>query len=142
MNELELLFIEPCGWDHWGLPVVRICGGDSDGEEYAVADTDDEAQTAAVECARESLWAFNTEYLGGELGWESNQITSIKKMQSELCEDAQPIILQLLGDKAEEILTNAVDMDGRGHFLSGYDGEERDGEDISPALEGKLCYRM
>lgn len=136
MNEIELLFVEPLGYDVHGLPAVKV-----DGAEYIVAETDDQAQRAAIEAARDSLWAFNTEFIGGFLGWDTRTIDAIKKVQAELCEDAQPVIEQMLGDKVDEFLSDAVDADGRGHFLSPYDGEEQDGEDVSPALEGKIVYR-
>jgi hypothetical protein len=137
MNEIELLFVEPLNWDHWGLPVVRV-----DGAEYAVADDEEQAQKAALECAREDLWAFNSEWICCQLGLESKHAQAIKKMQEKLCEDAQPIMLLLLGDKVDNILTEALNTDGRGHTLSPYDGEEQDGEHVSPALEGKLVYRI
>jgi hypothetical protein len=134
---IELLFIEPLDYTFHGLRVIRI-----DGEEYAVADTDEQAERAALSAARESLWAFNAVYIGGFLGLNMNQRKAVEKMQGELCEDAQEIIELLLGDRIDELLEDAVDTDGRGHFLSPYDSEETDGEGVSPALEGKLVYRI
>ncbi len=135
-NEIELLFVEPLNYEHHGLRMVVV-----DGEEFAVADTEEQAEQAALSAARDSLWAFNAVYIGGFLGLNMNQRKAIEKMQGELCEDAQEIIALLLGDRVDELLADAVATDGRGHFLSGYDSEERDGGDVSPALQGKLVYR-
>jgi len=107
-----------------------------------VADNDEQADSAALTAARESLWAFSSVYLSRFLGLSMNQQKAIEKMQSELCEDAQEIIALLLGDRIDELLEDAVETDGRGHFLSTYDGEEAYGEDLNPALAEKLIYRI
>ena len=136
-NPIEMIFVEKTDREHWGLPVVIV-----DDTEYAVADNDEQAQKAAIEAARDSLWAFQSSYIASELGLLVRHAEAIAKMQEKLCEDAQPIIELLLGDKADAFLAGAVDTDGRGHFLSPYDSGERDGEDVTPALEGKLLYRL
>jgi len=137
VNEIELLFVEPMGWSHHGLPVVKV-----DGVEYAVAETDEEADRAAKEAAKESLWAFRTGFLARYVGLNESQEKAIRAMQDKLCEDAQPIIEKLLGDQLDECLEDAIATDGRGHALSPYDGDEHDGEDIHPALTGKIVYRL
>ena len=81
---IELLFVEPLDYTVYGLRVVKV-----DGEEYAVADNDEQADSAALTAARESLWAFSSVYLSRFLGLSMNQQKAIEKMQSELCEDAQ-----------------------------------------------------
>jgi hypothetical protein len=134
---LELLFVEPLDWDHAGLRVVKVGN-----EEYAVADNADQADKAALECARESLWAFQSTYIGSFLDLSETAIKAIAEMQSKLYEGAQEIIEAMLVGRVDEFLAEAVSVDGRGHFLSHYDGAEQDGEDVSPALKGKLVYRM
>lgn len=136
-NEIESLFVEELTWEHHGLRVVQV-----DGEEYAVAKDEDEAQKAAIEAARDSLWAFNTAFLDRYLDLTGRQVQAIAKMQADLCEGAQEIVELLLGSKLEEALSDAVAEDGRGHFLSPYDGEEKDGAEVSPALEGCFLYRI
>lgn len=135
-NEIELLFAEPMGFKVYDLRVVRI-----DGEEYAVADTDEEADTAAVLAAGSMLWAFRSSFIAGFLNLSDDQAKAIGFMQEKLCEDADAIIALLLGTRLDEFLADAIGLDGRGHFLSGYDGEEIDGEEISPAFKGKYLYR-
>lgn len=136
-NEIELLFAEPMSYEHYGLRVVKV-----DGEEYAVADTDAQAETAAIEAARSSLWAFNASFIGSFLGLSDDQAKAIGVMQEKLYEDADTIIELLLGTRLGDFLSDAVATDGRGHFLNNYDGEEVDGEDVSPAFEGKYLYRI
>lgn len=136
-NEIESLFVEETNRTHYGLRVVVI-----DGEDFAVADTEEEAETAARQAAGESLWAFNSYFIGRFLKLSDQQEKAIQEMQGKLCEGAQEIIELLLGDRRREFLQEAIDTDGRGHFLNQYDGEEYDGEDLSPALAGKLAYRL
>lgn len=138
-NEIELLFVEPTDREHCGLPVVIV-----NGEEYAVAEDEEQADKAAKDAAMDTLWAFNVQFLSSFLPCHLNdrQRQAIQNMQNTLCEDAGPIVALLLGDKLDEMLKRAVSLDGRGHFLSPYDGQEYNGEDISPALAGKLVYRL
>lgn len=134
---IELLFVEPQDWTHAGLPVVKV-----DGSDYAVAEDDDAANLAAVDSVRDSFWAFRSEFIGSFLGISDAAIKAIAEMQGKLCEESQEIIELLIGDRHYEFIEKAIATDGRGHFLSPYDGEEQDGEDVSPALEGKLVYRL
>ena len=138
IGAIEDLFIASTGMTHWGLPVVEI-----DGAHYAVAENDDMAQKAARDAVHESLWAFNPSFLRQFLPstLEDRHSAAIAKMQSELCEDAQPIIELLLGDNLDAMIDAAIEAVGRGHFLSDYDGEEYNGEDIHEIMEGKLLYR-
>lgn len=137
MNEIEMLFVEWTDREHYGLRVVEV-----DGEDFAVADNEEQADAAARRAAGDSLWAFNTDFIGRFLGLSDAQKEAIGKMQQELCEGAQEVVEMLLGDRRREFLQDAIDADGRGHFLNGYDGEEYDGSEVSPALEGKLVYRV
>lgn len=142
MNEIEMLFVEALNETHYGLPVVKIHGGKWDEVEVAVADDEAAADKAAREAAQGSLWAFSSSWIGQFLELNDSQTKAIEKMQGELCEDAQEIVALLIGDRLDEFLNNAIEVDGRGHFLSTYDGEEDEGENVSPALAGKLVYRI
>lgn len=96
-----------------------------DNDDYLVL-TDEEADERAEDEGYETLWAFNAGFLFAN----SSQIETdmIKRIQKEYCESAQPIIVKMLGGekKAREIVREAVSIDGRGHFLSRYDGHERE----------------
>lgn len=97
------------------------CGG-----EYLVL-TDDEAQERAREEIRESLWAFRAEFIAAHStnGWSDDCVKALEKMQGELCESANPIIEALIKD-IDHFVSDAILADGRGHFISGYDGEENE----------------
>lgn len=84
--------------------------------------TDHEAEEAAEEYIKESLWAFNADFLSGETGLP----TSVFKALQPQCEDANEAILALVesGATLSDFADSAVSTDGRGHFLSPYDGEE------------------
>jgi hypothetical protein len=85
--------------------------------------TEDEADIAAWEAISQSLWAFNAEFLAG--------ITDLpelvfKALQNEMSEDANETIRQLVGDKFDDLVSEAISSDGRGHFMSSYDGKEEE----------------
>jgi hypothetical protein len=46
-------------------------------------------------------------------------------MQSELCESANAIVKAIISD-IDEFIQDAIDSDGRGHFINSYDGEENE----------------
>lgn len=124
---------------HYGLKVYSY-----DGAEYAVADDDDEADEAADTHIRESLWAFRASFIARHVnvGLDATCIKAIEEMQGKLCESCNPIIEALLGDNLDAFIDDAIESDGRGHFLAPYDDEERDGEDIYSGWTGKLVYRL
>lgn len=98
--------------------------------EYQVM-TDEEADEAARADILESLWAFRPEFILSHM--HDHGPTSVREdeaickalriMQEELCESATPIIRALIAD-LDDFVSNAIQADGRGHFISRYDGEE------------------
>jgi len=100
------------------------CSFESGNAEYLVL-TDEEADEKTLEYIKDTLWAFNADFIvcNSNMPNEQNLINSIKKMQHELCEDANPLIEALIED-IDDFVESAIQADGRGHFLSGYDGEE------------------
>lgn len=135
-------------WDHFGLPVYDV-----DGEEYAVG-TDKQADKAAARAIEDSLWAFKADFLATFLNRHNQHLrdlsdsayeafkASLAKMQSDLSEDAGPIIRALIGNHLSDLVREAIQFDGRGHFLSPYDGEERDTADVPGLPKGKFAYRV
>jgi hypothetical protein len=97
------------------------CGG-----EYLVL-TDSEADELAAERIKDSLWAFNTEFISSHTkhGLNDSQIAAIEEMQDRLCESANSIIEALIVD-LDHFISDAVSSDGRGHFISSYDGNENE----------------
>lgn len=116
---------EEQSYEHHGLPVFE-----HDGETFAYAADDDAADAAAKEAARDSLWAFNSEFLSGYIPALRNTRARVAfdKMREALCEDASELVAAMLGDNIDRMLQDAIGADGRGHFLASYDSEERDAE--------------
>jgi hypothetical protein len=90
------------------------------GAEYLVL-TDEEADEAATEDVRQSLWAFNASWLAP---WLNMPEVAIKAIQEQMYEDASDVFAKMLGDDFEDFADESIGADGRGHFLSGYDGDE------------------
>lgn len=84
--------------------------------------TDAEADEMAHEYIKESLWAFNPSFLQAHLkdGIDADLLAPIQRDSSE---DANELIKALIED-LDHLIEDAVCCDGRGHFLSTYDGEE------------------
>ena len=99
-----------------GEGVYTNCNGDEQARNYIL----------------DSLWAFNAKFIIQHSKVESlndRQFTAlegaIKAIQEKLCEDANPLVLALI-DNIDRFIDDAIGADGRGHFLSGYDGEENE----------------
>lgn len=93
--------------------------------------TDDEADEKVKEEIRQSLWAFNPEFIlrhtkayENTTDYEDNAIIdALKEVQSRICESANELVYALIND-FDEFCEDAIYVDGRGHFLSYYDGKE------------------
>lgn len=98
---------------------------EADGGEYLVL-TDSEANAMARERILESVWAFNYSFLCAH----SEAIAEIPEkdyqdMAGKLCESFNKAALAMIDD-VEHFVADAIASDGRGHFISGYDGEENE----------------
>ena len=91
-------------------------------QEYLVL-TDDEADEKVAEHIKDSVWAFNPSFLSSHSGIDQE----IFKLLQDKCESANEAILKLIKD-FDEFVQDAIGTDGRGHFLSSYDGYENDHE--------------
>ena len=98
-----------------------------DGFEYLVL-TEGEADQEVQAYIEDSLWAFNAEFILNICGLDSNSnaIDSFRKMQEVSCEGCNDFIRALVDGTCgiEEFAEQAILADGRGQFLSTYDGEE------------------
>lgn len=96
------------------------------GSQSWIVATDSEADSLAFERAKSELWAFNADHLSRYCSALDNPRArkAFDSMRESLCEDSQDFVEGLLGDRLDECVTDAISVDGRGHFLSGYDGEE------------------
>jgi hypothetical protein len=99
---------------------------DAGGQEWLVL-TDEEADVLTHDYIRESVWAFRTSFLVGHMP-EGLDEAAIDAMRGDRCEDVNPAILALIeaGSGFDRFAEEAISADGRGHFLSGYDGEEHE----------------
>lgn len=88
--------------------------------------TDEEADEKCAEYIKDSLWAFNANFILGECGLDLSGTDSLRSMQEKACEGANDFFLSLVEKTCglDAFVKAAVAADGRGHFLSPYDGEE------------------
>ena len=122
-DELNGLMVENCYNDNY--KTFEIIGN-----EYKVL-TDAEADEEAKKSILNDLWAFNadfilqhTEFYNHSTDREDAEfINSLEQLQRSICESANSIVKALICD-IDEFVTHAIDADGRGHFLSFYDGKE------------------
>jgi hypothetical protein len=121
-------------YDTYGLKVFSVYG-----LEYAVG-TDEQAQEACKENIKQSLWAFNASFIidHSKIAFSNDLEKSLKEMQSKLCEGANELVAALIED-LDEFIEDAISADGRGHFLSSYDGNE---EEIKINNEYFYAYRL
>lgn len=117
---------------HLGIDIEEIEETDYDekvfeaeGNEYLVV-TDSEADEIAAQYIKDSLWAFNAEFLEEKIPLDAK---TIRVIQENMSEDANEVFVKLLGDYLPVFTQQAISADGRGHFMSSYDGHEwQDGE--------------
>lgn len=119
-------------YDHYGLEVYSY------GREEVAVGTEEEADDAADEEIKNSLWAFNVSFIEshmrGSYPLSERSSKALEKMLGELCEDANDIVEALIDDM-DEFVKDAISSDGRGNFLSQYDGEENEVE-----VDGDIYY--
>ena len=110
-------------YDHYGLETYSFGR-----EEYAVG-TDAEADQAAASYIKDSAWAFRAGFIIDECGLPCEMVEAIQALQEKKCEGANDSILALIERSKgglESFVESAVSADGRGHFLSPYDGNENE----------------
>lgn len=98
----------------------------AEGADYLVL-TDEEADQAAKEDILSSVWAFNPSFLSDHIAGDDKRAIeqSIKAVQDKCSEDANDLLRAALTDE-DDFAEEAISADGRGHFLSSYDGEENE----------------
>lgn len=96
----------------------------SEEQDYLVL-TDSEADDACKNYILDIIWAFNSSFLSAHLKYGIDE-SVVKLIQSNgKCEDNNFAILSLIDD-VDHLIDDAIKCDGRGHFLSSYDGEEHE----------------
>ena len=117
------------------------------GDEYLVMD-DNRAYATAFHEISQLLWAFNTDFIldhlkddikYGDAPVDLGELKkALKALQENLCEGANAIIHALIDD-LEAFVDDAIAADGRGHFISSYDGEEHE---VTVDGETYYIYRL
>lgn len=85
--------------------------------------TDEEADEKAKEYILDSVWAFNPSFLAGETDIDREVFEAIQA--NNRCESNNEAILRLIEDE-DSFVESAIRADGRGHFITSYDGEEHE----------------
>mgnify|MGYP003132700346 FL=1 len=83
--------------------------------------SDEEADERAEEYILDSVWAFNPSFLS----YHTDIDEEIFKLLQDKCEGSNDAILRMIKDK-DYFVEDAINSDGRGHFISFYDGEEHE----------------
>jgi len=92
------------------------------GNEYKVL-TDEEADEQAKEYIEETVWAFNPSFLSAHA--KDGIDEDVFKTLSEKCESSNEAVKSLIKD-FDHFVDDAILSDGRGHFMSSYDGHEHE----------------
>ncbi len=117
-------------FEEWAPENLTEVSGIDNGEQrdgYIVL-TDEEADERAKSEIEQSLWAFNADFIIGECGLDLSGAEALRIMQEKACEDANDFIRSLI-DKCTDIdsfVDSAISSDGRGHFITSYDGNENE----------------
>lgn len=116
-------------YTHYGLPIFSIGS-----KEYAVGD-DEQAGEALFEYIEQSVWAFRASFIASECNLPESE--GMIKAAQEKCEDANDGILAMIKGTCglKSFVDSAESADGRGHFLSPYDGDENE-------VDGFFIYRL
>jgi len=113
----------------YGLPVFSIGS-----KEYAVGD-DEQADEACHEYIENSVWAFRASFIANECNLPDSE--GMIEAAQEKCEGANDGILAIIKGTCglSSFVQSAIAADGRGHFLSSYDGNENE-------VDGFYIYRV
>ena len=96
--------------------------------------TDEEADEMVTHYILDSVWAFNPSFLSKHTGRDEGIFEALQ----DKCEGANDLILSAIKDK-KYFVENAINLDGRGHFISFYDRIEYDQYINDNFL---YCYRL
>ena len=93
-------------------------------KEYMIL-TEEEAQEKAKEYILDSIWAFNADFIiehSKVLDFDDASQSIIKAIQAQ-CESGNEAMKKLIDD-IDTFIEDAINADGRGHFMNSYDGNE------------------
>lgn len=116
LEQLEEL-IEKSTEEHYGLPVIEYYDC-----EYAIAMDEEEADKACYEYIENTIWAFNPSFLEQMTDVPAELFEEVQDKCESINEALQILVMRTCG--MQEFVDQAISWDGRGHFLSHYDGKE------------------
>ena len=101
-------------------------------ENYLVL-TDEEADKKAADYIKDSLWAFNADFIIEHCAnYDSMDCyefdaacEALREAQNKSCESLNGLCRALIAD-IDEFVEDAIYSDGRGHFIAFYDGKENE----------------
>jgi hypothetical protein len=102
---------------------------DFNAQEYMVL-TEEQADEVARGYIENTVWAFVPSFLERHTGIDEGIFEALQ----DKCESVNDLILNSIKD-IEEFVDDAIDEDGRAHFINSYDGNEEEFNDY-------LIYRM
>lgn len=97
---------------------------EAEGKTFLVL-TDEEADEKAKEHIRNDLWAFNPEFLSGYTGLPVEVFSALQEQHYEDCNETIFELVDKFGG-LDKLADEAIGYDGRGHFMSSYDGQEHE----------------
>lgn len=120
--EVEASDIEKMeGQEYHGLNFYEV-----NGEEWLVG-IEEEADAAARSKAKDDAWATNPEFIARGTGIDEGAIRAIQTSMYENASEPIRKIIDATWDGGEDAFADElIEEDGRGHLLSGYDGEEQE----------------
>ena len=124
--------VEQFNLPYYGMEVFSVGS-----KRYAVG-TDSEADEACKEYIKDSAWAFRSSFICECCNLPQELAEALEAMQSQKCEGANDAILALIEKTdggLDGFVEDAISADGRGHFLSSYDGGENE-------KDGFFIYRI
>ena len=111
-------------WCEENLTEVEEYNTEDYNNDYLVL-TDEEADEKAKEYILDSVWAFTPSFLASFTGFDIEVFEAIQN--NGRCESNNAAILSMIEDE-DDFVSDAISADGRGHFMSTYDGEENEEE--------------
>ena len=102
-------------------------------KEYLVL-TDKEADEKTKEYILDSVWAFNKSFLDGHSDIIAEIDDKTWATLVDRCESSNKAVLAMIPDK-DYFVEDAINADGRGHFINSYDGKEE-------KKDGYYIYRV
>lgn len=105
-----------------------------DNDDYYVL-TDEEADHKAKQYIEDSLWAFTPSFLAEMTDFDEEIFQAIA--DNGKCESNNDVIYNTIQKTCgiDEFVSSAISADGRGHFMSSYDGCENE-----ETVEGQTFY--